>query len=79
MVSNSQPVNASIHWTTAINLAKLAEDVTFEEWCDLYVNKQDPTAEQIAKASQTAKEILVRLGSISADTMIILHDSSVDV
>lgn len=49
-----------MYWLTAIKLAKVLDDVTFEEWCDLYVPFHNPHDEQIAKASSAARKILVR-------------------
>ena len=47
-------------WKLAVDIAKAVEDVTYEEWCKLFVSAYDPTPEQIEVASQTAHTILVR-------------------
>jgi len=49
-----------LHWSVAVGLAKNVEDLTYEEWCNLYVNSQNPTTEQIARACETTHAVLVR-------------------
>jgi hypothetical protein len=51
-------------WTSALQLARLCEDLTYEEWCNLYVNKLHPTEAQIEHALKTAHRVLVRNGVI---------------
>lgn len=51
-------------WQTAVSLARTAEDVSYEEWCDLYYNVKNPTKEQIDKACKAAHSILVRNNAI---------------
>lgn len=48
-----------MRWYNAVYLAKQYE-MSFEEWCDLYVSKNEPTDEQIEKATRTAHTVLVR-------------------
>jgi hypothetical protein len=60
----------TFHWTVAVKLAKSAEDVTFEEWCALYVDHKNPTAEQIRTACEAAHPILVRNGAIESSVVI---------
>jgi len=59
-----------MHWTVVVKLAKLAEDVTYEEWCELYVSFKKPTQEQINTASQSAHAILVRNKIIKSDVVV---------
>lgn len=51
-------------WETALEFARDQRDVTYEEWCNLYVNRQNPTGAQIRRALVTAHSILVRNGVI---------------
>jgi frataxin-like iron-binding protein CyaY len=53
-----------VRWQIAVDIAKQCFDLTFEEWCDLYVNRKHPTREQIARASKVAHTVLVRNGEI---------------
>ena len=46
-------------WQTAVDIARTCPDVTYEEWCALYVDPQHPTRQR-DKASEAAHEILVR-------------------
>ncbi len=51
---------ASIHWVTAVQIARDQYDVTYEEWCALYYDHTDPTWDQFGKCTETAREVLVR-------------------
>lgn len=49
-----------MHWTLALQFARNQPDLTYEEWCGLYVDPQHPTPQAIAKACKVAHPILVR-------------------
>lgn len=59
-------------WQTALDFARNQEDVTYEEWCGLYVdNHQDPPNQgQIAHALQVAHPILVRNNVIEKSVVL---------
>lgn len=56
-----------MHWSVAVEIAKECEDVSYEEWCNMYVDHRNPSSEQIDTASKTAHPILVRNGAIVED------------
>lgn len=56
-----------MHWTLAVEFARNQKDVTYDEWCRLYVDMRRPTAEQIRRACETAHPILVRNNVIVAN------------
>lgn len=43
--------------------------MTYEEWCNLYVNKTTPSLAQVKTASDTAHGILVRNDVIEASVV----------
>lgn len=45
---------------TAIEFARNQTDVTYEEWCNLYYDYDNPTPEQIETCAKTARAILIR-------------------
>lgn len=49
-----------MYYLDAIRLAQEQQDVTYEEWCNMYVPYMNPTEEQIERAIDTARTILVR-------------------
>lgn len=49
-----------MHWKDAVDLAKKQPDVTYEEWCNLYVPSRNPTPQHLDKATKAARSILVR-------------------
>jgi hypothetical protein len=51
-------------WETALKFARNQDDVTYEEWCNLYVDLKNPTEAQVNHALKTAHPILVRNGVI---------------
>src|SRR3954447_5205429 len=63
-----------MHWVTAVEFARQSNDVTYEEWCDLYYDHSDPTHEQIQKACKMAYTILLRNNFIAEDPMeVVFH------
>lgn len=53
-----------MHWAQAVLIAQHQGDVTYEEWCGLYVHSTTPTEEQVRAALPVAKTILVRNGKM---------------
>lgn len=49
-----------MRWQTALEFARNQDDVTYEEWCNLYVNRKNPSEAQVEHALKTAHPILVR-------------------
>lgn len=49
-----------MNWRLAIDLARSCEDVTYEEWCNLYYERPEPPKAQVEKAIRAAHPILVR-------------------
>jgi hypothetical protein len=47
-------------WQTALDFARNQDDVTYMEWCCLYVDHTNPTEAQVDRALKTAHPILVR-------------------
>lgn len=47
-------------WQTALELARNQPDVTYVEWCNMYVDMQNPTVAQVEAALKVAHPILVR-------------------
>lgn len=63
-----------MHWVTAVQFARQSNDVTYEEWCELYYDHSDPTDEQIQKACEMAHKILLRNDVIADDPMdVVFH------
>jgi hypothetical protein len=63
-----------MHWVTAVEFARQSNDVTYEEWCELYYDHSDPTHEQIQKACRMAYTILLRNNVIAEDPMdVVFH------
>lgn len=56
-------------WQTALQFARNQPDVTYEEWCNLYV-KQHPTEDQVEHALRTAHPILVRNNVIEESVVL---------
>jgi hypothetical protein len=61
-----------MHWITAIEFARQQNDVSYEEWCELYYDHSDPTVKQIEKACEMAYAILLRNGIIAEDPMAVV-------
>lgn len=57
-----------MHWARAVIIAKHQEDVTYEEWCAMYINHRAPTEEQVIGAMRTVRTVLTRNGHIAAET-----------
>jgi hypothetical protein len=57
-------------WQTAVALARSCADVTYEEWCDLYVDLSNPERQK-EKASETAHAILVRNCTIDPSVVFV--------
>lgn len=57
-------------WEIAVFHARRAEDVSYDEWCALYYDPKNPTQEQILKATEAAKPILVRNGVIEPGVVL---------
>lgn len=55
---------AVIDWPQGLIMARDCSDVTYEEWCNMYVSRIEPSSEQIMKALKTAYPILVRNGLV---------------
>jgi len=50
-----------MNWRTALEFARNQEDLTYEEWCGLYVdNIRNPKRENVERALKVARPILVR-------------------
>lgn len=59
-----------MHWSVAVKVARMFDDVTYKEWCDLYVNRLHPADDQIRIASNTAHKVLVRNKAIEPGVVI---------
>lgn len=59
-------------WQTALQFARNQTDVTYGEWCDLYVDMRNPTTAQVKHALTTAHPILVRNGVIE-ESVVLSH------
>lgn len=57
-------------WETALSFARNQIDVTYEEWCNLYVDMRNPTPAGVEHALKTAKPILVRNGVIEESVQL---------
>lgn len=55
-----QAKDVRMHWSVAVDLAKRVDDLSYEEWCALYVNAKNPTEDQVSTACSAAHSILVR-------------------
>lgn len=58
------------YWETLVIAARRCDDVTYEEWCDLYFTRSNPSKEQIQKSTETAKTILIRNKTIGPDITV---------
>lgn len=65
-----------MHWIQAIKVAREQEDVTYQEWCWLYVDHLRPTRSQFDNATKTAHAVLVRNNVIEESVLFSgdLHD-----
>jgi hypothetical protein len=61
-------------WQTALKFAREQSDVTYEEWCNLYVDMSDPTRDQVERALKTAHPILARNGIIEPSVVLYYSD-----
>lgn len=57
-------------WETALQFARNQSDVTYEEWCNLYVNMIAPGRDQVEHALRTAHPILVRNNIIEPSVVL---------
>lgn len=57
-------------WQTALSFARNQTDVTYEEWCNLYVDMRNPTLAQVEHALKTAHPILVRNNLIEESVVL---------
>lgn len=57
-------------WETALQFARNQTDVTFEEWCGLYVDAHIPAKAQVEHALGVAHPILVRNGIIEQSVVL---------
>lgn len=60
-----------MYWITAIEMARKAADLSYEEWCNLYVDHKSPTDEQLRVCEATAYEVLLRNNVIEAKARFI--------
>jgi hypothetical protein len=59
-----------MRWEIALVFAKNQRDVTYEEWCNLYVDMREPTKAQVEHAMKTAHPILVRNNVIEESVVL---------
>lgn len=59
-----------MYWTTAVDVARTL-DITYQEWCDLYYFKSNPTEMQIHLCKETAYVVLYRNNIIAKEVRFI--------
>lgn len=57
-------------WGTALLFARNQADLTYEEWCNLYVDMRNPTEAKVELALEAAHPILVRNGVIDESVVL---------
>lgn len=60
-----------MYWMTAIELARNFMDLSYEEWCNLYIDYKNPNEFQLRLCEETAHKVLVRHNVIEPNVTFI--------